>query len=158
MRLGYPTPILQASASSLSPPGYSLCLRPSLDSLLPLPPSSSCLGISFNADPQSRVQGLAIGCQTLSVLPAWIFKHCLSWIACFCAFLAKTFFCSLKSALYLQIALFLIIWSSSALLSPAFPPLVKLVHCHPHGFLHLALVKGYEREKALMNQTRAMGI
>lgn len=60
----YPTSVLEDSASSLLPPGYSLHLRPALFSLfLPLLPSSS-LGASLDPDPCSRVQALIIGQQT----------------------------------------------------------------------------------------------
>lgn len=136
----------------------SLYLRPSLDPLLPLLPSSS-LGTSLIPDPHSRFRDLVIGCQASRCYQPDFLCTASPGSLVFVLYCQIIFLCSLKSDLYLQIALFLITWSSSALVSPDYnTPSEPCSICHPHGFPHIAMVKGYEREKVLMDQTQAMEV
>lgn len=157
--MSYPTSVLKDSASSLLLLGYSLCLRPTLILLFPHLLPSSSLGASLNHDPHSRVQALVIGCQTSQgYLPEFLSIAPPESLV-FVFYCQITILCSLKSTLYLQIALFLITWSPSVLVSPISDiPDEPGSICHPHGFPHPAMVKGYKREKVLRDQIQAMGI
>lgn len=116
--MSYPTSVLKDSASSLLLLGYSLCLRPTLILLFPHLLPSSSLGASLNHDPHSRVQALVIGCQTSQgYLPEFLSIASPESLV-FVFYCQITILCSLKSTLYLQIALFLITWSPSVLVSP----------------------------------------
>lgn len=149
----YPTSVLEDSASSLLPPGYSLYLRPALFSLfLPLLPSSS-LGASLDPDPCSWVEALIIGQQTSwGCLPEFLSSTSLNPLSLCSTDLLLFEVCSHR--LY-----FLISASPSVLVSPVFDiPGEPGSICHPHDFPHLAVVKGYKREKVLMDQIQAMGL
>lgn len=82
--------------------------------------------------------------------------HCLSWLSCLCVLLPKNFPLLFEVCPYLQIVLFLITWSSSlwSTLPVTFP--MSLVQFAKPIIVPSYYVKGYEREKVLMDQTQAM--
>lgn len=81
-----------------------------------------------------------------------ISKHCLLDPYC-----QITFLCSLNSDFYLQIAPFLITWSSFALVSLPVKFWVSLVQfAIPRVFLILLRLRVMKEKKANMNQTQGM--
>lgn len=131
----------------------TLCIwdQPYFFIFLLLLPSSS-LGASLDPDPCSRVQALIIGHQT-------------SW-GCLPEFLSITSPEPLVFASCCQIIIFYSLKSTLMDCTFSSPgahvcwPLQSLTSqvSHPHDFPHLAVVKGYKREKALMDQIQAMGL